>query len=467
MTYTEELMAADPSHPSVVTVRTGVTRDGRMVARHLRAIHSTGAYGAMKPTPGIGIGGANHGGGPYNIEHTLFEAIQVYTNNAPSGFYRAPGATQAVFAAESHTDLVAKELGMDPAQFRFLNMLGEGDISPLGEQMHDVRASETLQAALDAIGWDTPKPGPNRGRGIAMYDRHVGAGMAGATLRAEPDGTLVVVSPTFDQGVGTHTVLHQMVAQDMGLPLDQVRVTIGDTDTAPLDGGVGGARVTNSAGHAFLKAAAELRERLLAQAAQTLECPQEAIRYDAGQFWCENNPNETLSLGEVVAATGGPVTVTTNLNVQPAHGITCFTAQVADVEVDPETGQVRIHRFVTAHDVGTIINPVTHQGQIDGGVSQGIGVALMEQIITEDGQVMNLNLGDYKLPTMADMPDLETVLVHAAGGPAPYEAKSIGEMANPSPPAAIANAIDDAVGVRIFDLPITAEKIYRKLRERE
>ena len=169
---------------------------------------------------------------------------------------------------------------------------------------------------------------------------------------------------------------------------------------------------------------------------------------------------------KVVAQAKDPLTVTVQEDAPQPDDVTYICAQVAEVEVDPETGEMRLHRFVTAHDVGTIINPITHQGQIDGGVIMGLGQALMEELVMDGGRVTNLSLGDYKLPTAADIPELKTVLVRSAGGVAPYEGKAIGEFANNSPPAAIANAVADAVGVRLFELPITAEKIYYALKEK-
>ncbi|HXG36999.1 MAG TPA: xanthine dehydrogenase family protein molybdopterin-binding subunit, partial [Dehalococcoidia bacterium] len=240
MTYLEELLASNPSHETVVLIRTGLKRDGRMVARYLQAVHNSGAYGAMKPLPHVGIGGAVHGGGPYRIDNTLFEAIQVYTNTVPAGFFRAPGAPQINFAVESHTDLIAKELGMDPARFRLQNIMEEGDENAVGERLRGVKARETLEAALQKAGWDKPKPGPNYGRGIAMYERHVGAGPSSAAISLREDGSFAVISPTVDQGGGIHTVLQQIVAEEMQVPLERVQVVVGDTDTMPPDMGVGG-----------------------------------------------------------------------------------------------------------------------------------------------------------------------------------------------------------------------------------
>lgn len=466
MTHTEELTVSNPDHFSVITVRTGVKRDGRLVARYVRAVHGSGAYAGMKPGQ-ASIGGAGTAG-PYRIDHTYMEALQVYTNTVPCGFWRAPGALQAMFAVESHMDLVAKELGMDPAEFRMKNLIGEGEENALGRRLSGVKARETLQAALDAAGWRKPKPKPNYGRGVAMYERPTGAGKGWIVATAELDGTFTVFTVSGDQGTGLRTVLCQTVASEMGVPVDRVRCRVGNTSEVPysVDIGFGGSRSTNIGGHAVIQACGELRTKLRAQAAPMLHCAADDVVYQGGRFSTRDNRRKPLTLRDVVAAANSPITVGVEIEVPRKGSSTSFVAQVAEVEVDPETGQVRLHRLVTAHDVGTIINPIAHQGQIDGGAMMAVGATLMEELIDDNGKITTQNLGEYKIPSILDIPRMKTILVHSPGGPGPYEAKAIGEMANVSPPAAIANAVDDAIGVRLFDLPITAEKIFKARRER-
>jgi putative selenate reductase molybdopterin-binding subunit len=425
MSYAEELTASNPTHPTIVTIRSGVTRDGRLVARRVRGVHASGAYGALKPNASLSTW--HYAGGGYRVPHTDFEFLQIYTNTVPGGYFRAPGAHQYTFALESHTDLIARELDMDPGEFRLMNMLHEEDEDAVGRRLRAVKAREVLTAALGAGDWGTPKPGPNHGRGIGVFGRQIGGGAGGACVTAETDGAFTVVSPTVDVGTGTHTIVQQIVAAEMGVPVDMVRVHAGDTDTTPFDEGPRASRVTYTEGQAVVKACAELRERLADPAARL------------------------------------PLTVTVQHDAPQPGEVTYFCAQVAEVEVDPETGQVRVHRVVTAHDVGTIINPSTHQGQIDGGFVTGLGLATMEELITDEGRIVTSHLGDYKMPSIADVPPLETVLVPSSGGAGPYEAKAIGELANNPTPAAIANAVADAVGVRLFELPITAERVYRAL----
>jgi CO/xanthine dehydrogenase Mo-binding subunit len=461
MSYAEELTASNPTHPTVVTIRSGVTRDGRIVARTIRTVHASGAYAALKPN-GV-LSAWHYAGGPYRVPNAAIEFLQVYTNTTPGGYFRAPGGHQFTFALECHTDLLARELGLDPAAFRLQNVIGEGEDDAVGTVLRGMKAREALEAALDAAGWQTPKPGPNYGRGIALFGRQIGGGPGGSVVTAAPDGTLAVLSPTVDQGTGTHTIVQQLVAAELGVSLDRVRVVVGDTDTAPYDEGPRASRVTYTEGGAVVQACEQLRARLAEPAARLLDSAVDRVTFHDGAFW---EGDRRVDLGEVVAQAGGgqPVTVTVAVNAANIHDVVYFCAQVAEVEVDRETGQVRLHRLVTAHDVGTIINPITHQGQIDGAAVTGIGLALTEEILVEDGHVTNPHLGEYKLPTVCDIPTLETVLVPSAGGTGPHAAKAIGEFSNNTPPAAIANAVADAVGVDSFELPITAERVYRGLQ---
>lgn len=459
--YSEELMAGNPGHPTVITVRSGVKRDGRILARYMRMVHASGAYGARKPNAVLATW--HEVGGFYRVDHAFFECLQVYTNTVPGGYFRSPGSVAMFFALESHTDIIARELRIDPAEFRLRNLLGEGDEDAVGQRLRGVRFREVLQAALDAIGWQKPKLG--RGRGIALFGRHIGGDDTGIILSAEPDANLTVISPTFDQGAGTHTILRQLVAEEMQVPIESVRVVVADTDVGLSDSGARASRMTYVAGRAVVRACGQLLEQLKAQAARLLECAPEDVNYAQGKFSLRQEPGQQVTLRKVAAQTGHRLAVTVHEDSPYPKDLTYLCAQVAEVKVDPETGEMRICRFVTAHDVGTIINPITHQGQIDGGVIMGMGQAVMEELVMENGRVTTASLGDYRLPTAADIPELKTVLVRSGGGVAPHEAKAIGEFANNSAPAAVANAVADAVGVRLFDLPISAEKIYRALVE--
>jgi xanthine dehydrogenase molybdenum-binding subunit len=253
----------------------------------------------------------------------------------------------------------------------------------------------------------------------------------------------------------------------MGVPYEQVRCKIGNTSDVSysVDVGFGGSRSTNINSAAAYQASGELRTKLTGQAAQIFGCAADQISYKSGKFSSASGKTKPLSLSDIVKAHGAPVTVSVEMEVPRKGSSTSFVAQVAEVEVDLQTGRVKLNKFITAHDVGTIINPLGHQGQIDGEAVMAIGSSLMEELIHDQGKVTTTNLGEYKIPNIADVPQFKTVLVKGNNGPGPYEAKGIGEHANVAPPAAIANAVQDACGVRLFEIPVTAERLYRALKE--
>jgi xanthine dehydrogenase molybdenum-binding subunit len=429
----------------------------------MRAAHASGGYGALKSNTSLATW--HYAGGQYRIEHADIEFLQIYTNTVPGGYYRSPGAVATAFAVDCHTDILANELGMDPAEFRLKNFLKEGETDAVGHELHNVRFREVLQGALDAAGWKKPKKS-NYGRGIALSGRHISGGDTGVVLSADADGGFSILSPSIDQGSGTHTILRQLVADQMRIPIDQVRVVIGDTDSAPRDSGMRASRMTYVAGNAVMQACDKLRQRLLDQAARMLECNGGEVEFADGRFSLRQDPGQQVTLRRVIAQATERLAVTVYEDYPYPEDISYICAQVAEVEVDPDTGAVRVHRVVSAHDVGTIINPVTHQGQIDGATIMGMGQGMMEELVMDGGRVTNNNLGDYKLPSVKDIPELKTVLIKTTGGVGPLDSKPIGEFANNGPAAAIANAIADAVGVRLFELPVKAENVYDALKEK-
>jgi len=428
MSYAEELTASNPTHPTVVVVKSGVMKDGTLVARKVRTVHASGAYGAMKPNAALSTW--HYVGGGYRIPNSDFEFLQIYTNTTPGGYFRAPGAHQYSFALECHTDLLAAELGIDPVEFRLKNMVSPGEEDAVGRNLRAISAREVLQAAVAKAAESPVQRGPGYGRGVAIFGRQIGGGAAGVVITAEEDGSFSVLSPTVDVGTGTHTIEQQMVASEFGVPLDKVRVRPGDTDSTPFDEGPRASRVTYTEGTAVAKACSQLKEMLADGASLPL-----TVRFEHDAFQDED--------------------------------VMYFSAQVAEVNVDPETGEVKVQRVITAHDVGTVINPIGHQGQINGGFATGYGLAMTEEFVVQDGRVLNGHLGDYKLPTIRDLPPLETVLVPSVGGMGPYDAKAIGELANNATAAAIANAVADASGARLFELPVTAERVWRALGKAE
>src|SRR5438132_3509806 len=306
MNYAEELTASNPAHPTVITIRSGVKRDGRIVARSLRAVHASGAYGALKANSSLATW--HYAGGQYRIDNAFIEFLQVYTNTVPGGYYRSPGAVATAFAIDSHSDIIAKELKMDPAEFRLKNFLTEGEEDAVGHRLYNVRFREVLQAALDAAGWKKSKR-PNFGRGIALSGRHISGGDTGLVLAAEGDGSFTILSPTVDQGSGTHTILRQLVAEQMKVPIEKVQMLIGNTDTTPRDNGVRASRITYVAGNTVMQTCSKLREQLLHHATRRLECGADEIEFDGGKFWLRQDPGQQITLRRVVTQASEPMTV--------------------------------------------------------------------------------------------------------------------------------------------------------------
>jgi len=458
MDYIQELMAGNPRHPAVMTIKTGVMRDGTIKARQARAVFDSGAYGAFKPT--VYLRGADHLCGVYNMPHARIDSYTVYTNNVPRGHMRSPAKPQVVFAVESHMDMIAQELGLDAYQFRLKNVMREGDASPVGHHWQKIRAVETLVAAAKAADIDQPKP-PNTGRGMAMTDLVQGAGRFAAKIGVSGDGRPQLHMAFWDTGTGSHTVLRQMVAEELTVEVAEVEIVLEDTAHMPYSSGSGGSRVTYTAGQAVVGAAQALRGKLIEAASPLLDAPEELVSLENGRLVALGR---SMSIAEVISRTGGDGLTGEASVTSETPELTSFCTQVAEVHVDPETGEITVNKIVTAHDTGTILNPLNHQGQVEGGLIQGLGYALMEELKLEDGQISTLSFGDYKIPTSADVPLMETVLVQGDAGPAPYESKGIGESSNIPVAGAIANAVYDAVGVRITDLPVTADKVLAALK---
>ena len=468
MDYVQELMAGNPRHPATITIKTGMKSDGRIWARQARCVFNSGAFGAFKPR--VHLRGADHSGGPYRIPNVHIDSYMVYTNNIPCGHMRAPAKPQVAFAVESHMDLIAREMGIDPYEFRMLNVLQDGDSNPVGEEWERIRAGEVLQKAAEAAGWESPKPtsenGPRVGRGISISDQPPGSGQSSAEVRMDAGGRATLLMSLWDTGTGAHTVLRQMVAETLTIPIEDVGVVIRDTDAVGFESGPGGSRVTYTSGQSTIGAAEDLKEQLTVLAAEYMGASADAVTLEAGQFQA-NDGGRAMALKDVAAqavtALGDDLSAEKTYTSPPSE-YTSYCAQVAEVEVDPETGEIRVTRFITAHDVGTVLNPLFHQGQIEGGVIQGLGYALMEEMETEEGRISTLSLGDYKIPTIKDVPELVTVLLEDGGGPAPFESKGIGESSNTPVAAAIANAVHDAIGAPVMQLPVTAERVLRVIK---
>jgi CO/xanthine dehydrogenase Mo-binding subunit len=469
-TYAEELMASAPRHPSIIRLRTGIKKDGRLWARDAHVIFNGGAYGAFKPSPPAHMSGGLTMGGAYRVPHTRLESMCVYTNQVPGGYMRASGELQTVFSVESHMDMIASEIEMDPLEFRLLNALEEGDSNYAGFEYRDIQCREVALRAREV--YKKPKLAPRKlgnltGRGVALTCRHIGQGESGAELLLEREGNVRLVVGILDVGTGVHVIHKQIVAEILGIEPERVFVQVSDTNRAPYHDGIKGQGATHVTGQAVSRATQALIETLRARAAVHWGVDPARIEWKDGQVWLEDGKT-TMDLSRLAAlAPGEPGRGYAYYDGRKRPREHIFQAMICDVEVDPETGQVDVRQVHTFHDVSVVINPLTHQGQIEGGLIQGLGMAVCEEVGLEDGRVTTLSLGDYKLPTTGDIPEHQTILVHGATqGPGPFNAKPAAEHAITPVPAAVVNAVYNATGVRITELPVTAEKVRNGLLSR-
>lgn len=470
----DEFQGANYRHGAVITVKTGVKNDGRLWARHIRCVFDSGAYAAYRQGPDLGLIGITRAPGSYRIPHVRIEGLFVYTNNVPGGIMRAPGQPQSTFACESQIDIIAREMGIDPLEFRRRNLLQPGDELPMGRQaraygggvaLQEVAAGEVLELLRRESGWDEPLPS-GRGRGMAIADRGMAAGECGVVVSVDGEGHLRALVGIFDVGTGTHTVVRQVVADQLGVEPDKVEVVIGDTNTAPRDAGVGGSKHTYTAGTASVIACTELREQLARRVAGRLECAVEDLEFVNGGFQIRGHPEsraELLDEARQAAIEAGGVIQAEGQGPTQRPLMVSFSAAAAEVEVDRETGQVIVHKISGVLDVGQVVNPVLLAGQVNGGLIQGYGQGLIEEVQCSEGRVAGLNLGDYKLPNIADVPPLATAHPNTHGGLQPYGAKGVGELGVVAMPAAIANAVTAACGARVFTSPVTAERVLEAL----
>jgi CO/xanthine dehydrogenase Mo-binding subunit len=472
MTYAEELAAGAPQHAATFYLRTGVMRDGRIIAHESRAYVDNGAYGGGRPNLPTTVSGGLQCLYGYAVPNTRLEAWVVATNLAPGGNMRAPGAVHRGFAGEGHIDHLARELGMDPLRFRHSNALRPGDTGLTGEHFRNPRAVEVLERLREETGWGSKPLAPNHGRGIALRARHVGEGKGELLVRLLSDARIEVLSATSDQGGGIATVMKRVAAATLSVDLDRVSVRYGTTAEAPNDGGVGGSHTTHVVGQATLHGATVLKSRLEELAAEVMGWPAGEVRLERDRFVVAGAREASAAFDEVAEriARGGPVEVVGAYDAAEHHapegGDHNFYAYMVEVDVDPESGSVRLVDVVAVLDVGTIINPIAHQGQVDGGFIYGLGQAVTEELVMQDGRVMNAHLGEYKLPTQMDAPSFRPVLVPTDIGPGPFGAKAAGELTNTAVAGAVANAVYDAVGVRVTTMPITSERVYTALRQR-
>jgi CO/xanthine dehydrogenase Mo-binding subunit len=475
-TIEEELQDAYPRQPSVTVLKTGVSKDGLLMARQCRMVLDCGAYANSGPTT-VAVA-LQVLAGPYRTPNLLLSGIAAYTHKGPTGSFRGPAGPMANFAVESQMDMIADDLGIDPLEFRLKNVYQEGDKGPAGEVLTSVSITECLQRAADAIGWHDRRPGVRRGKGLACTWWMTTGGSSGVYARINPDGCVTLISGAVEIGTGALTGAAQILAEELGLSLADINVTGVDTQTSPFDYGAQGSRTMFSVGNACLAAAKDLREQLFALAAKQWQLPPDSPLLSVMRLEnkCVMAGERRVTLAELATLSqrtgGGLIAHGTSISPAPPYDPSrvqnhplpvwnspSFHAHATEVSVDQETGVTTIHRYVVAQDVGYAVNPTYIEGQIEGGVAQGLGQALSEEIVQADGRVLNPNLTDYKMPTMLDMPRVESILVECASVHGPYGAKGVGEPPCIMPPAALANAIAAATGVRLHSLPMTAERI--------
>jgi len=465
-TVEEELTSSLPRQPAIVDVKTGVDRDGRILAKQGRIILDTGAFSGSGPQTASSCTNTLHG--PYNIPNVLLEGVSVYTNNMTTGAFRAPSGPIGNFACESQMDIIADSLGIDPLELRLRNIFHEGDKGPSGAVLAAVGLEECLLRAADAIGWNERRPGKDRGKGIACGWWMTTGMTSEVDVTLHRDGRVVLNSGAVEIGTGALTGAAQVLADDLGVAAEQVTVIGGDTRDSPYDYGAQGSRTTFCVGNACKNAAVEMRRALAIMAAPVLgvapdviDLRDAAVHGDGRSIpFAELLGDEGVKVRGVFTAPAVPHEASRLENhMSPAWHAPSFHAHAVDLSVDEDTGDVTVHRYVVAQDVGFAINPTYVEGQIEGGAVQGIGQALFEEIVSRDGIVQNPNLTDYKMPTMQDVPTVETILVQYPTAHGPSGAKGVGEPPCIEPPATIANAIAAATGARVPTLPMTAERI--------
>ncbi len=464
MSRSEEFLAANPAPGCVIELTTGAKKDGTLHALKAKVMFDTGAF------PGAPTGIACLLlGGYYKVPHLDIEGYDVHTNKTMLGAYRAPGAPQATLAIESNMSLLAKEVGMDDLTFRLKNIAEQGDPLPDNTPWASVGLKECLEALQQHPAWTgRGSLGPNEGVGIAVGAWFGGLEPAAAACRLNMDGTISVTVGSQDIS-GTNTSFALIAAEAFGINVDKVQVIGADTSTAPYAGGAGGSKTLYTVGAAVQKAAYDAKEQLLKIAAEQLEVSPADLEIVDDKVAVKGAPGKEKPIAELAR-----LSMSFGARYEPVQGRgqTAITdrapgaaAHLCQVRVDPETGEVQVTRYVAAQDVGQAINPAAVEGQIHGGVAQGIGWGLYERMVFDErGTVVTASFLDYAVPTTGFVPQIETVIIEKPAPVGPFGGKGIGEPPVVPVAGAIANAIDSAVGVRLTEIPFTPEKVMRAIQ---
>jgi len=463
MTRDEVFRGTGPTSASEMRVKIGATKDGRITAADATFHYQAGAY------PGSPVQlGCMTAFAPYDLENVRTVGYDVLVNRPKAAAYRAPGAPMASFAAESVIDMMAEELGIDPVAFRMMNAAKEGTKAAYGPKFRAIGYEETLQAVIDHPHYQAPL-GENQGRGVASGFWFNIGGQSAAAVNINEDGTAVVISGTPDIG-GSRASLALMAAEVLGIDVERIRPIIADTSAIGYNDMTGGSRVTFSIGMAVHQAAGAVVEQLRQRAAALWDIPLEDVTWQDGQAVAAGEKaaeHEPLSLAAIAAKagkTGGPITGNASINAQGAGP--GFGTHVCDVEVDPDTGRVTVLRYTVVQDAGRAIHPSYVEGQMQGGAAQGVGWALNEEYIYNDqGQLENPGFLDYRMPVASDLPMIDTVIVEVPNPRHPFGVRGVGEVPIIPPLAAVANAVKNAVGLRMTDLPISPPRLLAALEE--
>ena len=458
-------------------IKTGVKKDGTIVARQGKVVFDAGAYSGFGAMAGARC--TQMLGGWYLMPNVHIDGYVVYTNKQVCGPVRGPGGPQAAFAVESHMDSIAAKLNMDPVDFRLKNTPKAGDKIIGVAKLRDVSLGETIRTAAGKIGWGKIKLEKKQGIGIATGSWIEGSGPGGgAIVKVNEDGSVTVHIGKVDFGTAPRFGIPMIVAEELGIPVEDVTVTNVDTDASPWDAGTVGSRSMLVSGNATRLAAIDARNQLLRMAARQLEASPDDLEIKDRQIRVKGTPAKALALAEVATAAHNEIGEVIGRGYFDSKAMAeeekergssqPFTTHACIVEVDTNTGNVKILKYVAVHDVGFVIHPKAVEGQIEGATAMSIGQALCEQVVFDDkGRTMNPSFVDYLMPTLNMIPKIETVLIKGYPGAGPYGTKGAGEIGCVPPPAAVANAIHNAVGVRIRQLPLSPENVLRAIREKK
>ena len=482
----EEFLATSPRQCTITKISQGCDKDGRLTFREMEMVLDNGAYTSWgATTPSVMMVPISS---LYKVPNIKYTAKCVYTNNTYCQAFRGYGNPQATFAIESCLDQLAEKAGIDPHEIRRINANESGELTPQNFKITSCGMKDCIEEVVKRLDWKG-KRGKGDGRGVGMASLiHVGGAArvyksdgCGTIIKVDDNGKVDVITGSSEIGQGSDTIIAQIVAEVLGVGIDDINVINNDTDVCPWDVGAHASRTTFVAGNSALGAALKIKDQIMEIAAKSLGEPVEALEMKDGIIFSKNDKEKNIPLGKVLRkahySLGGRMLVAENFYDPPNENFDqtfrgnlsvtyAYGAHGVEVEVDKETGQVKILNYIAAHDVGKAINPMLLEGQIYGGGLQGIGYALGERMIYDKGYLKNGNFLDYKMPTVRDVPPVQAVIVESDEQAGPFGAKGIGEPGLVPTAPAIANAIYDAVGVRIKDLPITPEKILKALKEK-